>query len=426
MENVAAQFDTDLIKRAEEYKIMLYNDHIWQYYHQLPESASGADLTQDEARTIAQATIKEQFNTNPEELTEISATSVQLPHRKDWLFIFANSQKYPLSIGQARISITIGGDQVTNSIRTIHVPEEWERAEQNKQNMLNIFMIIVALIFLCLMLFALYIIYKQNKSFLFSKRLFWILSGIVFTIVTVDFINSWQTITAGFNTSLPINDQLFQTITGLIINYLMRIVGSAMILSYVLSHKRSHQLPHNSLTATVGICSGFFIAGIYSIIQLLIPTGMPLWPHYEALGYTLPLVANLSQTISYYTQLTVTFSLLFILIDTATEQWQKHCLFFTGFMTAYGMLTIHLPSLDMVGIWIITSALFGWTLLGMYRFIIRYDYALIPLATSGPTLLYIAQEGIFNAYPGALVYACINACIIGIITILWYQQIQKN
>ena len=95
------------------------------------------------------------------------------------------------------------------------MPEEWERAEQNKQNMLNIFIIIVALIFLCLMLFALYIIYKQNKSFLFSKRLFWILSGIVFTIVTVDFINSWQTITAGFNTSLPINDQLFQTITAM-------------------------------------------------------------------------------------------------------------------------------------------------------------------------------------------------------------------
>lgn len=421
-----AQFDTDIIQRAEEYKIMLYNDHVWQYYHQLPESAAGTDLSQDEARTIALAAIQEQFSIDPQELTEISATSGQLPHRKDWLFIFSNPNVYPLTIGQARLAVTIGGDQVTNIIRTIHVPEEWERTEQHKQNMLNIVLIVLALLFMFLILFSLYITSKQNRSFIFSKRLFFVLCGIILTISAIDFINSWQTVIGGFNTSLPLTNQLFQTITALIIASLMKIIGYAAVISYVMSQKRSHQLPYTWLTAILGICSGIFVTGIYGMMQALVPTDMPLWPEYESLGYTLPLLADLIHAVSYYTQLTVITSLLFILIDTATHQWQKHCLLFTGFATLYGMLTLHLSSLDIIGIWIIAGALLGWTLLAMYRYIIRYDYALIPLATSSPTILYIAQQGIFNAYPGAYIHACVNSCAIIIISSIWYWYLNKQ
>ncbi len=421
-----AQFDTDIIQRAEEYKFLLYNDRIWQYYHQLPESTAGTELIQDVARTIAFAAIQEELNINPQELTEISAISSQLPQRKDWLFVFSDPNTYPLPIGQARISVTISGDQITNILRTIHVPEEWERAEQHKQNMLGIIMIVLALLFSFLILYALYRASKQNRSFMFSKRLFVILCGIISIIFIIDSINSWQTIVSGFNTSVPLTNQLFQTITGLIISLLMKIVGYAAVISYVMSHKRSHHLPYNWTTATLGICSGLFIAGIYAIIQLLVPAHIPLWPYYGSLGYTLPSVASLTHAISQYAQLTIACSLLFILIDATTQQWEKHWLFFTGFMTLYGMLAIHLPSLDMIGIWIIAGALFGWTLLAMYRFVIRYDYALISVATAVATILSTVQQGIFNAYPEALMHACINACVIGIISWTWYRYINQQ
>jgi hypothetical protein len=421
-----AQFDTDIIQRAEEYKVLLHNNSVWQYYHQLPESTAGAELSQETARTIAFAAIQEELNINPIELTEISAIASQLPHRKDWLFVFSDQNVYPLSIGQARISITISGDQVTNVLRAIHVPEEWERAEQHKQNMLSIVLIVLALLFMFLILFALYKASKHNKAFTFSKRLFFMLCGIVSVICIIDLINSWQTVVGGFNTSLPLANQLFQTITGLIISSLMKIVGYAAAISYVMSHKRSHQLPHTWLTAMLGISSGLFVSGIYATVQLLVPAHMPLWPHYESLSYTVPLLASLTHAISHYAQLTIACSLFFILIDTATQAWQKNCLLLTGLMTVYGMLAIHLPSLDMIGIWIIAGALFGWTLLAMYRYIIRYDYALISVATSGPTLLYIAQQGIFNAYPGACIYACINACAVVFISTLWYWYVSKQ
>jgi hypothetical protein len=200
----------------------------------------------------------------------------------------------------------------------------------------------------------------------------------------------------------------------------MKIIGYAAVISYIMSHKKLHQLPRNWLTATLGICSGLFVAGIYSMIQSLIPTDMPLWPQYEALSYTSPLLTQLTSTITHYAQYTIAFSLLFILIDTATQQWQKYRMFFMGFAAFCGMLGLPLSSLDIIGMWIIAGALLGWTLLAMYRYIIRYDYALIPLATGSSTILYIAQQGIFNAYPGALMHACISACTVGIISVTWY------
>ena len=185
-----AQFDTDIIQRAEEHKVMFYDNSIWRYYHQLPETTAGAQLSQHEARAIAHATLQEQFNLNPAELTEISATQTQLPHRRNWLFIFSNPAVYPLNSGQARINITIAGDKVIDAVRTIHVPEEWERNELHKQNMLNIIVIIFFLILLFFLLFAIILLYRQKISFIFSKQLFFTLLSIITVLFFAEIINT--------------------------------------------------------------------------------------------------------------------------------------------------------------------------------------------------------------------------------------------
>ncbi len=402
---------------------MLYDNHIWQYHHQLPETTIGAELTQDQARVIAHATIAEQFNLNPTDITEISATSAQLPHRKDWLFIFSEATIYPLQTGQARISVAIAGDEVINTARTIHVPEEWERTEQNRQNMLNIFTIIFALLFLFITFIALYIASQQNKIFFFSKQLFFVLFGIIATLLSIDIISTWPNIIGALNTSLPLNNQLFQIITGLMISSLVKAIFYASIICFIMTKKRFHYLSHNIVTLGIGICSGLFLAGIFSIVQLVIPTDKPLWPEYESLCCALPLLTHVIGSIAHYAQLTIIFSLLFILINTA---WQKHSLFFTAFATLCGMAMLDLSSLDMLGIWIIMGTLVGLVMLAIYQYIIRYDYALIPVATGSFTILHIAQQGIFNAYPGAVLNACVSACAVGITSALWYWYMNRK
>lgn len=422
-----AQFDTDIIARTEEHKVMLFDNAVFRHYHQLPESAVGASLTQQEARAIAHKTIQDQFNLDPAQLTEISAVQSQLPNRINWLFIFSHDAVYPLETGQARVSVCISGDQVTDAACTIHVPEEWERKEQNKQNILGIISVTFALLFAFILLIGLILASRQKRNFVFSKRLFLIIFGTSIIISMIDLINTWPSFIGAFNTSLPVQNQLFQTIGLLVASTLIKSIFYALILSYVLSF-RTHYLftQRNWITWTIGICSGLFVAGIISCARLLVPINMPLWPSYDVLGCTIPLLGALFNAAHYYVYVTTAFSLLFMLVDTATVGWQKNRIFFTIITALCGMGMINLPSLKLLPLWAIAGALIGYALLMLYKQVIRYNYALVPLATGSYVALLYVQQGIFNAYPYAWLAGMINVCVVGALSLVWYWCVSKE
>src|SRR5205814_3031220 len=131
-----------------------------RHYHKLPESLEGASLTKEQASVIAYRALIEHFNVDPIVLTALSAQETQLPHRKNWLFTFADTHVYPLEKGQARISITISGDEVTDAKRDIHVPEAWEREELNNQHKRGIVSLIIALLWVFLFVLILVLAHK--------------------------------------------------------------------------------------------------------------------------------------------------------------------------------------------------------------------------------------------------------------------------
>ena len=421
-----AQFDSDIIDRAEERKIMLYNDAIWRSYHQLPETTPGAQLTQNEARTIAHKALQQQCNLDPTNVKEISATQGQLPNRRDWLFIFLNEKIYPLQTGQARINITIAGDEVVDIVRMIHVPEEWERNEHNKQNTLGIIAISFFLILMFFILFAMRLAFKRERRFNFSKPLFLTLFSIAVILLSIEIINTWPSIVGAFNTSTPLINQLFQSITGLALNMIVKAILYAIIITYIIKQKKTHQLPMHWITIGMGISVGLFFAGIFAWANTVATANMPLWPRYESLGCSIPLLNSLINAITHYTQLTMAFSLLCILITTATQQWQKHRLLFTIFAGLCGISMFELPSIDALSTWIIVGTTIGWLLLTSYQCIIRYDYSLIPLATGSFIILQIIQQALFNAYPGAIIASIISSCTVGLLSGLWYWSIHAK
>ncbi|HSC25429.1 MAG TPA: CPBP family intramembrane glutamic endopeptidase [Candidatus Babeliales bacterium] len=421
-----AQFTTDIIQRTEEYRITLYNDVVWRYHHLLPESAVGAELTQHQAREIAHHGIKKQYNIDQIELTEISAQQTQLPHRSDWIFIFSHSAVYPLDKGQARICVTISGDQITDTVRIIHIPEEWKRNEQHEQSILAIIIIIFFLIFLFFLLYGIIILYRKSPEFSFSKQLFFTLLGIASVLLFIESINSWQAIIGMFNTSLPLKNQLFQSLTSLILLTGFKAIMYAFCVTYVISYTKLYQLPKNGRTVGIGICTGLFFAGIIAIVEKILNSTMPLWPHYMPLNYSLPLIANLFITIANYVQITLIFSLLYIMFDGITQQWRQRQWLVAVILVLCGIALSALSSLAMIPVWIFVGTLVGLLLLVTYMYIIRYDYSLIPLATGSFIVLQIIQQGIFNAYPGAMFEAGINACTIVVISAVWYWYSDKT
>lgn len=420
-----AQFDTDIIERTQEHKIMLYNDSVWRYHHQLPESSIGASLTQEQARSIAHKTLSEQYNLDHEQLREISAVQAQLPHRINWLFIFEDSAVYPLQTGRALVSILIAGDEVVYTTRTIQVPEEWERKQQNKQNILNIVMMVFSLILLLFLLIGLVVALRQKKNVIISKKLLAIIFGVSLFLGIIDILNTWPSIVGNFSTSLPFNNQLFQIMMAFAFSSLLKSSLYALILSYVLSFK-THTIQYGKLNVYSGICCGLFMAGIIKIAQTALPLNMPLWPEYDALGCSIPLLASCLNSIAHYIQLTISFSLLYILVDNATIHWQKNRLFFTILAMLCGMAMVDLPSLRMLPLWLAAGAIIGKILLLLYQHIMQYNYSVIPFATGSFIILKLIQQGMFNAYPGAALAAIVNVCAIGGLSALWHEYLNKT
>jgi len=124
--------------------------------------------------------------------------------------------------------------------------------------------------------------------------------------------------------------------------------------------------------------------------------------------------------IAHYIQLTISFSLLYMLVDIATVHWQKNRLFFTIVALLCGMAMVDLPSLKMLPFWLAAGAVIGKILLLLYEHIMQYDYALIPLATGSFIVLQLIQQGMFNAYPGAAIAAIVNVCTISALSALWH------
>jgi hypothetical protein len=424
----SAQFDTDIVQGSEEHKVMLYSDSIWRYHHQLPESSAGAQLTCEQARIIAHDTVKKEFNLNPTQLTEISAEQGQLPNRRNWLFIFSNPAIYPLHTGQARISILIAGDEVIDAARTIHVPEEWERSEQNKQHTLGIVSIVFSFILLFFLLLGAFIAFRRKREYYFSAQLMLTLFGFTALLYLAEAINIWPTLVGSFNTSAPFINQVFQFMSLIFFSYLGKAAFLAVAMTYAIMYNTTTttQRTNNWLTVSLGLCIGLFFAGFMSIAHALVPTNLPLWPHYDALTGSLSWLSSLCSSVTNYLQTTVTFSMLFLIVDRATYHWQKNQLLIGVMIALCGITTIALPTIEALPLWIIVGTVIGMILLALYRSIVRYDYSLIPLATGSFMIMQTIQQGCFNAYRGASVEAIISICVTGTLAGIWYWFMNRK
>ena len=125
--------------QKEEYNVVLLPDggeHA--VHHTLAESTPGANLGKEDAQALAAAYLTSRKGLNLAEWKVIQAQSDKLPARTDHHFIWEkNASLIPaasLPSGDAegahvRVSLDVQGDEVSGYRIRVHVPEEWERAQ---------------------------------------------------------------------------------------------------------------------------------------------------------------------------------------------------------------------------------------------------------------------------------------------------------
>ena len=418
-----AQFEGDIVARSEEYHLFLRNGTIFHQRHKLPETQPGAQLAVDQSRLLAHDALKTHFGLTPETLQEISAIAQQQPERKDWVFIFSNPVVYSLDKGQARIKIRIAGDQIIDAYQYIHVPEEWERSEQNKQNNADILKMLCALLLTIIFVSGSAIALRQWTQHAFSYTHFLSIFASILALNLFNSANTWPLIMAMFNTSAPFINQVIQVIGAVGLQAFIGAAVLALMITFITQLKTPRTLAKNTTTYLLGTCVGLFIAGLESLTHWSLPSLQPTWANYSALGTYLPVNAAINGFVMQYIVLTLLILLLCAVVDYGTQHWQQRRLPFAFLFVLFGLMLNGILSLNDISTWLITGSVMGSVLCILYHVIIRFDHAIIPLATGSYLILHAIQQGAFNAYPGAIFVACTNIIVVGFLGTVWFRKL---
>jgi len=421
-----AQFEGDIIERAEEYQLSLQEQSIiFRTLHILPETRPGTQFTEEQARIIAHNALTKQFNLDPATLEEISAVAEQQPARKDWVFTFADHTIYPLKKGQARINVIINGNMITDAYRYIHVPEEWERNEQNKQNIAGIINILCSLLLSIFFIMGSVISITQWRNFTTSRKAVMITFGILFVLFMGAIVNEWPSIIGKFNTSAPFSNQLFQTFSALIFISFIKASIISLIVAAVTMFRTNTTLPQTRIAYPIGISIGLFITGTQALVRSLLPSTEPLWADYSALGTFLPAYTVIAHLVTFYITSTLLYLIFCTIVDYGTNHGQKRQWLFSFLFILFGLSVYGVKTLNNLLSWFIMGTVMGSIVAFIYYFVIRFDRKLIPLITGTVFILHIIQQATFNAYPQAIIAHIISALIIITLSIYWFNRLNR-
>lgn len=422
-----AQFEGDVAERAEEYHVYLPNkNEIVRLNHILPEARAGAKLEQSTARVLADSTVSAQFGMEPARLKLVSSEPSELPNRKDWEFIFADSFNYPLKDGEARISVKIAGNQVVDVSRYIHVPEEWIRRERSQQSIALIFRILCVIVVFGIIgggvIWSIINWARRN----FSVSLFLFFFELLFVIWIVRFINSWPQIIAEFSTAEPLSNQIIISIAGSVVLLLLIAAGLSLIIGLIPSWKRAQQAIKINRAIEIGICMGLFIAGIRSTVDRFAPSLAPFWADYSSAGGYLPFLGFMLDILFQYIFMTSVLFLIYMALDRLTNGWSKKYLSAVVMMLVLGLGIVGIYSIESIPFWLVSGLVSGIVLIIVYILGFRYQLLFIPFASLAVIWLNIVRDMVFNAYTGVILGGGLAICLVGILAIYWFWRLNTG
>ncbi len=427
-----ARFEGDVAERAEEYFVHVSGEgEVVRFIHILPEARPGADLSEDEARQVAGREIRRQFGLafgvpdEPGGLAEISAETSKRPARRDWTFTFEDPDNYPLERGSARVEVTVVGDEASEARRFVHVPEEWERTDQNRSVVPNLLSYATAYIGALVMLagaIAGGMAWAKGK---FSVRAFVVLLSAVFGFTVFQTANGWPAAMA----SLPTDQPLSFLVVTLLVSLAIVAVGLSAVLGLVAGW--THRLLYDSGSSApglgeslwVGACLGMFVAGVQTALGAAGRSLTPPWADYAAADAYSPLLGAALGPVSGL--LTTTLLLLLVCTVTGrwTSAWTSRTRLFSLLLVLLGFLGATSAASGIIA-WVASGLVVGVLLLVVYRFVVRYDLTVLPVAVATSLILGQAQHLTFEAYPGAVAGRIGAVVVLGAIAVVWAQKLR--
>ncbi len=420
-------FEGDVVERAEEYRVWVGpQGDVSRFTHDLPESRPGDALSEVVARRLAISTIDDEFGLDPNSLREVSAEPERHPDRVDWTLVFADDSFYPVAEGEARIRVRIAGNEVADVSRYVYVPEDWEREQRNLQSRVQLVQIVCVVAMILIFLAGTVAGVIRWSKGQFASKTFWVAVVVLIVLGGVGLVNGWPAVTAGFSSAQPYQLQAVIVMAGILLALIASATGIAMSLGLV--HRWvPRQPPGPTPLQLAGGCGlGLALSGLGVLLSLITPRMEPLWPSFEAAGARWPLLAAALDPITGWVAGTALVVLVINFVDTLSSghrRWRP--LLFVA-LAGTGFVIAGVADVPSISRWITAGVLTGAALIASYLLVLRSHVALLPVTTAAIGSLATVREGLFRAYPGALLGSILGAVVIAAAGVLWSRTMTRD
>ena len=421
-----ARFEGDVAARAEEHIVWVAADGtLGRREHRLAEDTVGPTLSEDDARSLAREALDRLEGVAS--LREISAESSRRPSRADWTFTFRDEAVGPLSGGEARVAVEIAGDEVVDTGRSIYLPEEWRRRDDQRRATMSIVALASnTLLGLLLVGGAVVAIVRWTRR-QFHLTAAVTVAGLMVVTSVVLLANDWPTLMNGLDTAQPLPLQVGLFIVGGFIGQgvLAVLVGLLAGHCHGLAPARFKTSAETKLAVWTGVALGVgFLGGVASVRSLL-GRSLPAWSAYGPADSLAPWLAAALGPVPAYLMLTAVALLVITSVNALTDGWARRRVVGAIAVVLVGALLAPGPSRDALASWAVSGLVGGALLLGGYLWVLRSHPALVVLATAALMVPGVVERGFTRAYGGALVGSFVGVAAIAFMAWHWFRQLSR-
>lgn len=415
------KFTGSVEDRAELFGVTISpQSEVLEITHTIPESWSGADLSDSEAQKLALNFIKKIYGLDKNSLELVSCESKKHENRRDFTVIFKDIKRYPFkeSFGQARIVVNLAGNELQHIERLIHVPEDWNRAENSRvlqDFILNAILYAIASI---IVVFALYISIRKNKLSLKMLKPIFILSfGYVF-IRIFNLVNGWDQVLMWLPTAEPWINQMISMISSYFIYYLLIGFLYAVVLSLFIKNGAGSICKQYNPWLMGLILIGAALQCIKLWIMQISVQMEPIDYISSYINFKWPALGMIIGYFLYKVLLTATFYMSFSVVSQKLSKFLK-ILFFI----LVGIVISDVSSFSNILVWIVGGIIFGLILYFLNEFIIKEDIESVFLISLGLSLMELVPTVLYLAYPGVLTQVAGSGIIFGLFILYIYKKV---
>ena len=402
---------TDVVERSEEWRVTVDGGgQVRQVVHILPEKRPGARLNVDAARAIAAREVKLRFDLDPAQLREVSAQQAAQPERVDWQFTWTDPSVTVGPGGEARVAVSLAGDEVVGYGRYVFYPESWRRDERNRAGMLNVVkmgMGIIGVMIAIAAMVALVIAWTKGR---FDRRAFKIAGLAVFASAIVAALNQWPAFAMRLQTTEPVTSQIALYTASISLGIMLYALFSGL-LAGVASHVAERYPTRIDLRELWirGICAGLLLTGVDMLLsRISIASGSaPTWPSFKAenawLSWLDPIASGLYGTIG-----TVAGAIVVLYwVDRITAGWTRRRMLSFVVLALIGAASAVARVDDWLVI-VLAAIVDGALSLFLFATVLRYDLRAVPALVSVNLVIGWIASALIKGTASGVVLACLG------------------